>query len=192
MRSTILSMQAYFTASVVGKKYHLNNYHKIIDILKSKNINVKADHILDANETNIRMEKKEERLAFQAELEKWINSCDFMVVETSFPSISVGYEISLAIHRGKPVLILYSEGDPPSLLAHNADEKLVCEKYTVDTLKDIIDDFLNFVESSNDMRFTFFITSAIAAYLDEVSRKQKVPKSVYLRRLIEEDIRKKK
>ncbi|OGG27402.1 hypothetical protein A2960_06400 [Candidatus Gottesmanbacteria bacterium RIFCSPLOWO2_01_FULL_39_12b] len=185
-------MTAYFTASVVGKKHYLNNYLRIIDSLKAKKIDVVSDHIINATENQIRMETREERLKFQKQLDKWINSCDFLVAETSFPSISVGYEISLALNRHKPVLILYSAGHPPSLLAHHQDESLICEKYTPDTVKGILDDFINYVQGTDDMRFTFFITSKIASYLDHFSRKNKIPKSVYLRQLIEAEMKKRK
>ena len=40
------------------------------------------------------------------------------------------------------------------------------------------------------MRFTFFITREIAAYLDKVTVRKKVPKAVYLRKLVEEDMKK--
>jgi hypothetical protein len=179
-------MEAYFTASVVGKQYHFDKYKKIVEMLERKGVKVKYEHIFNASEATIRMKTKEERLAFEKQLENSITAADFMVVESTFPSISVGYEISLALNRGKPVLILYNSGDPPSLFAYHSDEKLVCEKYSPDTLETIIDDFLNFVSGSSDMRFTFFITSKIAAYLDTVSKKRKVPKSVYLRYLIEQ------
>lgn len=182
-------MTAYFTASIVGKKHYLKNYLRIIDGLKTKKIDVVSDHIINATEAQIRMETKEERLKFQKQLDKWINSSDFLVAETSFPSISVGYEISLALNRHKPVLILYSSGHPPSLLAHHQDEGLVCEKYTEDTVGSIIEDFINYVQGTDDMRFTFFITSKIASYLSSISRKNKIPKSVYLRQLIEADMK---
>jgi len=183
-------MLAYFTASIVGKKHHLNNYLKIIEILKAKNCEVISDHIIKFSPSQIKMETKEERLAFQQQLEKWINSCDFVVAETSFPSISVGYEISLAIHHRKPVLILYSEGNPPSLLAHYKEEFLVCEKYSQNSLQETIEDFLNYVQGASDSRFTFYITSEIASYLEKVSKKEKIPKSVHLRKLIEENMKK--
>ncbi len=185
-------MKVYFTASIVGKKYHLQKYLQIVSALKLLHSSVIAEHILDSSESKIRLETKEERIKFHAKLEDWIQSSDCMVAETTFPSISVGYEISLALQLGKPVLILYSQGDPPSLLAHHKDEKLLCERYTSLTLSDILEDFVNFVEAASDARFTFFITPAIAAHLEEVSRKQKMPKSVYLRKLIEADIRSKK
>jgi 2'-deoxynucleoside 5'-phosphate N-hydrolase len=183
-------MKCYFTASVVGKSHYLPNYQKIIDILQSKHITIQYQHIFNATEDSIRMTTKKERLAFLNQLENWICECDFMVVESSFPSISVGYEISLAIHRGKPVLILYSEGDPPSLFAYHYDEKIICEKYHLDNLPLIIDDFLNYAKGSGDTRFTFFITSAMASFLDKIAKSQMIPKSVYLRNLITAAMRK--
>lgn len=183
-------MRVYFTASIVGKKYHLNNYLKIVEYLKAKGYEVISDHIINTTEAKIRIESKEERLNFQNKLKDWIKSCDLMIAETSFPSISVGYEISLGLEFGKPVLILYSEGDPPSLLAHHKDENLVCEKYTATNVQDIINDFINYAEASVDTRFTFFITPNIASYLERISRKEKLPKSVYLRKLIEKDMQK--
>ena len=184
-------MKVYFTASIVGKKYHLANYLKIIDILKSKNCQVISDHIIKSTESEVKLEKKEDRLKFHKQLEKWITSSDFTVAETTFPSISVGYEISLAEALLKPILILFSEGNPPSLLAHHRDEKLICEKYSRENLPGLIDDFINYVRGNNDTRFTFFITSKIASFLEKVSRKGKLPKSVYLRKLVEEDMKKK-
>ena len=181
-------INVYFTASIVGKKNFLSNYRVIIEALRAKGFTVQAEHILNISEAEIHMESREQRLKFQHQLERWIQKCDFMVVETSFPSISVGYEISLGVQYGKPILILYSVGNPPSLLAHHTEEKLVCEKYTIDTVQGIINDFVNYVRGASDTRFTFFITPKIAAYLEKVSRKEKMPKSVYLRQLIEKHI----
>lgn len=184
-------MNIYFTASIVGKKYHLANYQRIVDYLTSHGHTVQSDHVLKTTEADIHMETKTERIAFHEQLEGWINACDCIIVETTFPSISVGYEISMALHRSKPVLILYSEGDPPSLLSTQHEEKIISEKYTTETLKGIIDDFMTYVQGNADMRFTFFITSTIASYLDRVSKNMKIPKSVYIRNLILKDMKEK-
>lgn len=182
-------MRAYFTASIVGRKYHLNNYQKIGEILRSHGVTVMDEHILNVSEKDIQMQSKDMRLTFHKRLEDWVNSSDFLVAETSFPSISVGYEISMALDRGKPVLILYSEGDPPSLFAYHENEKIVSEFYTSETLPGIITDFLHFVRGEADTRFTFFISSKQAAYLTKQGKKHRVPKSVYLRNLIDKDMK---
>lgn len=183
-------MKIYFTGSIVGKKDYLENYLKIIDVLRNKGFEVISDHIINTSESQIRIETKEDRLKFNAQLEKWIGSADFMIAETSFPSISVGYEISFALSLNKPVLILYSAGDPPSLLAQHQDEKLVCEKYNFKILPNIINNFINYIQGTQETRFTFFITPEIALHLEKVSKKEKLPKSVYLRKLIEKDMEK--
>ena len=181
-------LNIYFTASIAAKNQYLPNYQKIVDHIKKQDNKVTAEHILSTSEEEIGLKTREERLSFHKKLEDWIFKCDGMVAETSFPSISVGYEISLALRVGKPVLVLYSEGEPPSLLGQHRDEKLMCEKYNPSTMPDILDDFLHYIRSKSDLRFTFFITPKIAAYLDEIAKKNKLPKSVYLRRLIEQDM----
>ncbi len=185
-------MRAYFTASIVGRKYHLEHYKRISEILRSQGVDVMDEHILNVSEKDIQMQTKDQRLKFHSMLEDWINSSDFLVAETSFPSISVGYEISMALDRGKPVLILYSEGDPPSLFAYHESEKIVSELYTNESLPAIIGDFLHFVRGEADTRFTFFISSKQAAYLAKMGKKHRVPKSVYLRSLIDRDMQEKK
>ncbi len=182
-------MIVYFTASIVGKRNYLSNYLKIIGIIKKKNFSIISDHIINNTEAQIYFETKEERLEFNRQLEKWISSCDFVIAETTFPSISVGYEISLAVKFRKPVLILFCEGRAPSLLAHHKEENVICEKYSLNTLQDIVDDFINYVQGTEETRFTFFITPEIALHLEEISKKEKLPKSVYLRKLIEKDIK---
>jgi hypothetical protein len=184
-------MTIYFTASLAAKDQYLKNYELIIAFLKQKGYQVISDHITGVTESQIRLSTRAERLNFHTQLEKWIRSADFMIAETSFPSISVGYEISLALRLGKPVLILYSEGDPPSLLAHHQNDRMYCEKYTFDNFKETIMDFIDYIQGKSDTRFTFFITPQQAAHLDEAAHKEKIPKAVYLRKLIDEDMEKK-
>ena len=93
--------------------------------------------------------------------------------------------------RGKPVIVLYSEGDPPSIFAYHENEKIVCEKYTSATLDQIITDFLRYVRGEGDSRYTFYLSSKQAALLDKQGKKHRIPKSVYLRLLIDADMAKK-
>lgn len=183
-------MNIYFTASIAGKKHYLENYRKIISILKDKGHQVVSDHIINSESHQILLETKEQRLVFQEQLNRMIKEADCVIAETSFPSISVGYEISLSLHKGKPVLMLYSDSNnPPSLLAHHKDEKLICERYSPGSLKDIIEDFLCYTENAEGIRFTFFLSSDLNDYLTEISRSHQIPKAVYIRKLIQEDHR---
>jgi hypothetical protein len=183
------SMNIYFTASVSAKNKYLIEYKNIIGYLETLGHTVTSKHITDITESQIQEESREEILRFQTKVEQWIKKCDCIIADTSFPSVSVGYEIALALRIGKPILVFYGEGGPPSLLTYYKDEKLITEKYSDAHYKDIIENFINFVRGKTELRFTFFITSAIAVFLDEVARKEKLPKAVYIRKLIEKDMR---
>lgn len=64
---------------------------------------------------------------------------------------------------------------------------MICAKYSVENVREIIDDFLNYVKGTSEHRFTFFITTEMNHFLEKVSKKNKVPKSVYLRQLIDRE-----
>lgn len=182
-------MNVYFTASIVGKKKYLSNYLRIIDILHGCGARVTSDHIIDASEPQINMQSVTKREQFHRTLRKWIMDAQCMVVETSFPSISVGFEISLALTLNKPVLVLYTN-EAPTLLSGYNDEKMICEQYTDSNISGIIDDFLNYVKGTSEHRFTFFISTGMSQFLEETARRKKLPKSVYLRQLIDKERKK--
>ena len=182
-------MNVYFTGSLSAKNTYLPEYLNIIKYLKSQGHSVISEHIIDHTESAVLEKSREETLEFQSQVETWIKECDFMVADTSFPSVSVGFEISLALRMGKPVLVFYGKNGAPSLLTYYKDEKLVVEKYTPDTYKDVIDNFISLLSSKYELRFTFFITPAISSYLDQIVDTQRMPKSVYLRKLIEQEMR---
>lgn len=183
-------MKVYFTASVAGKDKYLDQYLNIINYLKSLGHAVTSNHITHTNESHINGLPREEVLDFHSKVEKWIRECDFMIADTAHPSVSVGYEISLGLRMGKPVLVFYENGGPPSLLRYHKDENLVTERYLSNTYKDVIKDFIHSVNGKTDLKFIFLITPRIAAFLDNVVYKEKTPKSVYLRKLIEQDMEK--
>lgn len=183
------TIHVYFTASVSAKNKYLLEYKNIIGHLEMLGHKVTSKHIIDITESQIQEESREEILQFQEKVEQWIKKCDCIIADTSFPSVSVGYEIALALRIGKPVMVFYGEGGPPSLLTYYKDEKLITEKYNDANYKESIENFINFVKGKTELRFTFFITPSIAVFLDDVTRNEKTPKAVYIRKLIEKDMK---
>lgn len=179
-------MRIYFTASIAGKKKYLHVYELIRNNLESFGHAVIADHIIHSSETLLQLETVTQRERFHKRLRHWIMSADCVVVETSFPSVSVGFEISLALQLQKPVLVLF-QNESPTLLSGYDNEKLVCEKYTTHTLRSTLKDFLLFAKSQEDHRFTFYLSSELGHHLTKAAKKKNIPKSVYLRNLIEKD-----
>jgi hypothetical protein len=183
-------MLIYFTASIVGKKHYLSHYEKILKILSEKGITHLSDHIMKTSSQDLLTESEAKQLDFHKKLDDWISQADAVVAETSYPSISVGYEIALALSKGKPVLVLYSSDHLPSLLLHTNSEKLVCEKYTSSDLAERMNDFLEYIKGSIKPRLTFFISQKIDHYLENITKEQKIPKSVFIRQLIEREMKK--
>lgn len=183
-------MNIYFTASLGAKKQYIHKYKAIVDYLEKQHHKVVSEHIFNATEESVRLTKKDDRVAFLHRVENWIKTSNFIIAETSFPSVSVGYEIALALRMAKPVLVMYSEGDPPSLLAHHTYDRLYTERYTIETIGTVINDFILYIEGKHDTRFTFFLPEELNAYLEITAKKHKQTKSMYLRRLIETDMEK--
>jgi 2'-deoxynucleoside 5'-phosphate N-hydrolase len=180
-------MNFYFTASISGKKNHLSNYKKIVELIKKQHTII-ADHILNTTEEQIQHETIEERHTFHKQLDQWIQSADAVVAEITFPSISVGFEISRALEKGKPVLAIYSEGLPPSLLPELYSDHLIIEKYTPETVSEILQNFVQYVDSKHDTRFTFFLPQLLSIKLSQVTQKKGIPKSVFIRQLLEKEL----
>ena len=111
-------MKIYFTASLTGKKLYEENYKKIVFCLRELDCNVFTSHIFHKSREQVRNEDKKSRFIYHQLLNKNIKWCDAVVSEVSYPSTSVGYEISLAVKKGKPVIALYfeKEGDYPPIL----------------------------------------------------------------------------
>jgi len=61
--------------------------------------------------------------------------------------------------------------------------------YALDAGKPVVANALDYVSSAQDVRFNFFISPEIGRFLDWVSKKRRLPRAVYLRKLIEEDMR---
>lgn len=184
-------MSIYFTASIVGRRYHQQQYEKIVALLQKQGHRVIANHILKTTESAVREETETDRRKYHQQLKQWINEVEAVVAECSYPSTGVGFEISYALSRNKPVLMLYKQGNtPPSLFENYSDEFLICEQYTDTTLTHILSQFLVYIRGGSQTRYTFSLTPRIAVFLEKVTRKKNVPKSVFIRQLIEREMEK--
>lgn len=116
-----------------------------------------------------------------------LKHADVCVFETSTPSLAVGQLLAIALQYGKPVIALYKNDNEPFFLTGVPDEKIQIIKYDIENIKSILSKALNYAQDQADTRFNFFISPSLAHYLDWISQKKKIPRSVYLRQLIEQD-----
>ncbi len=179
-------MKIYFTASITGKNKYQKNYKTIVSSLESLGHKVISDHILQSDSDELLAEDAHEREEHHKKLSKWLNQADIVVAEVSFPSVSVGYEVALGLEKNKPVLALHEESQVPVALLGETSDKFILASYNTTDIKKDIKYLVDEVSDQMDTRFNFFISPKHQNYLDWIAKNRKVPRSVFLRRLIEE------
>ena len=178
-------MTVYFTASVSGKKDLMEQYKAIVNVLKTKGNEVISEHVLNVSPTDLNTETEEDRVSQNKQLTKWLNQADIIVAEVSSPSVSVGYEIALGLDKSKPVFVVHQASTPPPALVGEKSERFLLSSYDLEDLKNTIQVSFDYLMDQVDTRFNFFISPKHQNYLDWISQNRKIPRSVFLRRLIE-------
>lgn len=187
-------MKIFFVASIYGKERHRETYQKIVDILKHTGNKIIAGHILKTSKRDLEGWDNEKRIAFHKKVIDGVKRADMVVAEISSSSTSVGYLISLALECGKPAVVLYSGEKEPHILStiEQADKLLLLKYSNLNELEGSLAEFVKDAANQMDVRFNFFISPKIGVYLDWISKNKKLPRAVFLRRLIEEHMAKNK
>ncbi|HEX7017372.1 MAG TPA: nucleoside 2-deoxyribosyltransferase [Patescibacteria group bacterium] len=180
-------MKTYFVASISGRKKYLTQYQQIVRVLNKLGHEVTEDTLRPSHDEVYNL-TDDQKVDFYKQVLKWIANCDLMIAEVSHPSLGVGHEISLALERGKPVIILYTDGNTPHFLEGLDSEKIIIEKYDSESLEKILVDAIDFAKDQSDTRFNFFISPRHVSYLDWIAKTRRLPRSVYLRDLIKADM----
>lgn len=121
-----------------------------------------------------------------------VKKTDILVMEVSGHSMSMGYLISKALEMNKPVIALHKKEHMPNFIKGIGDSKLIISEYDEKNVEEILEKSLKTATGLIDVRFNFFVNSKILNYLDWVSQKRMIPRSVFLRNLIEHEIKKDK
>lgn len=190
-------MNIYFVSAIAAAEKYGPAYKKIVSFLAEFSPNVVSEHILSTSISDIKKQTVEEyRDYYSRKFLKSMKTADIVVAEVSFPStINVGHEITRAIDFEKPVLALYSKGNSPMFLEGLQSDKFILAEYDLndlDSLQKIVKSNIKKLLKNRDIRFNFFISPEIVRYLDWVAKVKRVPRSVYLRDLIEDDMKKHK
>ncbi len=183
-------MKVYFTAAVSNVTVDIRNvYRRIVDILEKHGHIVISNHLENKNADEIKSQSEADALNMQKKMSKWKKQADLILVEASTPSFGVGQEIAEALVDNKQVVVLYKQGLKPHILLNQGQEALYFVEYNNDNLEKVLEEYIEYAKEHSDTRFNFFISPQIGTYLDWISRKKKLPRAVYLRRLIEDDMK---
>jgi len=182
-------MKIFFDYSGRGVKDFGKNYKKILDTINS------------LGHTNLRkLTTEEERQEFYSGDHKarvnhyntliaYIKKADIIILELSMHSLSMGYLLQKALESSKPVIALYQKKFDPSFATGIQNDRLQVIEYSPDELKKVLEFAIKYAQDQQDTRFNFFISPKHQSYLDWIAKNRKVPRSVYLRDLIEEDMK---
>lgn len=187
-------MQVYFVASsrLVGKDVTL--YKRMYEVLADGNKMV-SDKVLKLIKSGIR-DLKNESLKFKRsnyeESIKSLKKAELVVIEVSGHSMSAGYLIAQALEMNKPVIALHKAESKPIFIGGIVDQKLFLVEYNNENVEEVIKTTLKKVAALVDVRFNFFVSPKILTYLDWITQKRMIPKSVFLRNLIEREMKKEK
>lgn len=185
-------MKIYFTAAISLQDQFGEYYDQIVAALQTLGHEVIHEHITgktmdDINSIYLDEKHNEEHYKF---IEKQIAECDVVVAETSFPStLNIGHEVTLALEKEKPVLALYMQGKRSVLLYGKQSEKLLLSEYSGSDIFSVVKWGIEYLAANViDTRFNMMMSSEMSAFLDTISRKDKIPKSVYVRNLIKKQM----
>lgn len=180
-------MKIHFMGALDGQ---ISDYKKIIEIVKKHNHELLTDHVLTRSMEEIRNETPSEAELYVKRSHRWMKKADVIIFEVTKTDASIGYEIATTLNMMKPVIVLYNEekGIIPHALKGMESDKLQVLGYTDRTLSELIPLALDYAQDTVDVRFNFFISPSIGNYLDWIAQNKKLPRSVYLRNLIEKDM----
>jgi len=182
-------MKLFFSTTPRAKRDYLENIQKIYKTLRDLGHSLTDDTIERVDEKEFYNWDSDQRHEYFQKTMKAIRDCEVAIFEASFPSLSAGYLIGQATRANKPVIVLFTEGNKPFILDSAQNEKIILLPYNLDTLKSELKHALEYAKEQNDVRFNFFVSPSILQYLDWIASNKNIPRSVYLRSLIEQDMR---
>lgn len=101
-------MKIYFACAIVGGRQDEATYMKFVEAMLADGHQVPT--AMNAGPGWMQMESSPHPNEVYRRDTGWIDESQALVAEVSTPSHGVGYEISYALDRGKPVLCLFRRG----------------------------------------------------------------------------------
>jgi nucleoside 2-deoxyribosyltransferase len=135
-------VKIYFACSIVGGRQDEAAYQQIVDALLADGHEVPT--AMNAGPDWQIMEGSPDPNEVYRRDTAWIDESQVVVAEVSTPSHGVGYEVSYALDRGKPVLCIYRSGLKVSkMLTGNTMPGLLVAEYTdLEEARQIVRNFI--------------------------------------------------
>lgn len=178
-------MKVYFMASPRGKTKLSDEFDKIYHAIEKQGHENVSDFLVTVDVDKFYLSDISD---FFKQTVVNLKQADVCVFETTIPSLAVGHLMSLALTLSKPIVALYTGDRVPFFLSGSEDERVFIAQYSQESINKVLEDAFDFAKNQSDTRFNFFISPRHVNYLDWIAKSRKLPRSVYLRRLIESDM----
>lgn len=184
-------MVIFFTASLRAKATHLQQYQAIFRYLQ-RHHTVLAEHVFNLELDQVSAWSPEYHFKYYQTVLERIKLAEVVVAEVTAGSLNIGYEIGIALQQAKPVIALYEHGSQPQILEqvdqNLFETKILAIEYQAARLFSELDQALGEVSKQIPQRFTLLLPHHLMIHLETVARQQGLPRSGYVRRLIEQDV----
>lgn len=187
-------MNLYFVASpraVVERKAFFKSIYNHL----AKSYKMLSDLVVTIDEDNVKEfygADQKTRIEHFKRTMLAVKQSDLVVVEASLHSMSMGFIVNKALELGRPVVVLYRKGVDPYFFSGIEHERLFLVEYEDENINSKLDKALVEASGLMDVRFNFFVSPKILEYLDWVAKKRMIPRAVFLRELIEKEMKKDK
>jgi hypothetical protein len=182
-------MRIYFSASIHGLDQNRQRYEQIARLVEKAGHKINTDDVLGLTHQELSNFNEDDHLRFYKKVMNGMKRADALFAELSYTSTSAGFMIAQAMMMNKPVVIFYSGEEEPHLFRTQEkvnDRFMVVRYQRLDDLDKIVASALQFISDTQDIRFNFFLGAKHANYLNWIANTKKLPRSVHIRKLIDE------
>jgi len=183
-------MKVYFSSSPRIKEQYAKAIKRIYELVEKLGFKHTSSFIVEVEPKDYYRLSPEELNSLHQKNLKSIKKAEICVFEASLHDLSVGFLINYSLDLGKTVIILSQSKEVLLSFESMKSESLILIHYSGKTLEEKLKEALKQAKKKIDIRFNFFVTPQILSYLNWLSGERRIPRAVYLRSLIEREMKK--
>lgn len=181
-------MKIFYTASYSGKQKYQGFYNLVLRAIESTHVDLispEKGNYLGVLSPQERLKLKGKKKIHYEAIRRCILLSDAVIIEISNEDFQLGHEATLTILNKKHVLCLSVHEDFGEKIRNRYFHGA---KYNEYNIEELVENFITFVQTDKlSERFNCFLSPGQIHYLEKKSKENKINKSEYLRRLIDED-----
>ena len=182
-------MKVYFGSSPRIKEQYAKEIKRIYELVEKFGFKHTSNFIIEAQPKDYYRLTAEELNSLHQKNLKSIKKADICLFEASLHDLSVGFLINYSLDLGKTVIILSQSKEVLLSFESMKSGSLILVYYSEKNLKEKLKEALEQAKKKIDIRFNFFVTPQILSYLNWLSGRRRIPRAVYLRGLIEREMK---